>query len=113
MTAKKCTKKRDARAKSLFCQSKPIAFLPFLLTSPSSLLKNPNTKTRKHYFIYLFIYLFISACSLKHARDLVRAITKKVKNKLPTSTSLRSQPALLGFGTGHVPLMLSQIKKDR
>ena len=24
-----------------FCQSKPIAFLPFLLTSPSSLLKLP------------------------------------------------------------------------
>ena len=27
--AKKCTKKRDARAKLLFCQSKPIAFLLF------------------------------------------------------------------------------------
>ena len=32
-TAKKCTKKRDARAKLLFRQSNPIAFLP------SSLLK--------------------------------------------------------------------------
>ena len=31
VTAKKCTRKRDARAKFLFCQSKPIAFLPFLL----------------------------------------------------------------------------------
>ena len=40
-TAKKCTKKRDARAKLLFYQSKPIAFLPFSLTSPSSLLKLP------------------------------------------------------------------------
>ena len=40
-TAKKCTKKRDARAKLLFCQSKPIAFLSFLFTSPSSLLKLP------------------------------------------------------------------------
>ena len=40
--AKKCTKKRDARAKLLFCQSKPIAFLPFSLTSPSSLLELPN-----------------------------------------------------------------------
>ena len=39
MTAKKCTKKRDARAKLLFCQSKPIAFLPFSLPSPLSLLK--------------------------------------------------------------------------
>ena len=39
MTVKKCTKKRDARAELLFCQSKPIAFLPFSLTTPSSLLK--------------------------------------------------------------------------
>ena len=44
VTARKCTKKRDARAKMLFCQSKPTAFLPFLLTSPSSLLKLPKIK---------------------------------------------------------------------
>jgi len=38
-------KKRDARAKLLFCQSKPIAFLPFswTLTTPSSLLELPNS----------------------------------------------------------------------
>ena len=42
LTAKKCTKKRDARAKLLFCQSKAIAFLPFSLTSTSSLLKLPD-----------------------------------------------------------------------
>ena len=30
---------RDARAKLLFCQSRLFAFLPFSLTSPSSLLK--------------------------------------------------------------------------
>ena len=41
MTAKKCTTKHDARAKLLFCQSKPIGFLPFSLTSRSSLLKLP------------------------------------------------------------------------
>ena len=41
--AKKCTKEHDARAKLLFCQSKPIGFLAFLLPSPSSLLKLPNT----------------------------------------------------------------------
>ena len=35
-------KKRDARAKLLFCQFIPIAFLPFSLASPSSLLKLPN-----------------------------------------------------------------------
>ena len=38
-TAEKCTKKRDARAKLLFCLSKPIAFLPFPLPAPSSLHK--------------------------------------------------------------------------
>ena len=44
--AKKCTKKRDARAKLLFCKDKPIAFLPFSLPSPSSLLKFPVTSKR-------------------------------------------------------------------
>ena len=31
--AKKCTKKRDARAKLLFGQSRPIAFLPSVLVA--------------------------------------------------------------------------------
>ena len=60
MTAKKCTKKRDARAKFLFCQSKPIAFVPFSLPSPSSLVKLPNVSdrtlrlnTRKSHLIFL------------------------------------------------------------
>ena len=35
-------KKGDARARLLFCQSKPYCFLPFSLMSPSSLLKLPN-----------------------------------------------------------------------
>ena len=35
-------KKRDARAKLLFCQSKPIALSPFSLMSPLSLLKLSN-----------------------------------------------------------------------
>ena len=35
-TAMRCTKKREARAKLLFSLSKPIAFLPFSLPSPSS-----------------------------------------------------------------------------
>ena len=46
MKAKKCTKKRDASPKLLFCQSNPITFLPFPLPfplpSPSSLLKFSN-----------------------------------------------------------------------
>ena len=41
-TAQKCTKECDARAKLLFCLSKPIAFLPFSLPSSSSLRKLPN-----------------------------------------------------------------------
>ena len=35
-------KNRDACIKLLFCQFKPIGFLPFLLPSPSLLLKLPN-----------------------------------------------------------------------
>ena len=42
MTAKKCTKKRDARAELLFGQSKPSLVLPFSLTSPLSLLELNN-----------------------------------------------------------------------
>ena len=46
MTAKKCTKERDARAELLFCQSKPTGFSPFSLPSPSLLLKLPNVNSR-------------------------------------------------------------------
>ena len=38
----KCTKRHDARAKLLFCQSNPFAFFPFSLTSMKSLFKLPN-----------------------------------------------------------------------
>ena len=38
---KKWTKKHDARAKLLFYQSKPIAFVPFSFMLPLSLLKLP------------------------------------------------------------------------
>ena len=43
MTAKKCTKKRDARAKIVLL-IKPIVFLKFSLLSPSSDLKVPFLK---------------------------------------------------------------------
>ena len=46
MTAKKCTKKRDARAKIVVLLTKPIVFLKFSLPSPSSDLKVPS-KTLK------------------------------------------------------------------
>ena len=41
----KCTKKRDARAKLLFCLSKSTAFLLYSLPSPSWLLKLTNIHT--------------------------------------------------------------------
>ena len=41
MTAKKCTKKRDARAKLLFWLLNLFAFVTFSLPSPSSYLKVP------------------------------------------------------------------------
>ena len=47
MTATKCTKKRDARAKLLPCQSKPVVFLPFLFSSPSLLVKLPLVVIQK------------------------------------------------------------------
>ena len=43
---KKLTKKYDARAKLLFFQFKPIAFLPFSLTSPSLLLNPFPTRVK-------------------------------------------------------------------
>ena len=51
MTAKKCTKKRDARAKIVVLLTKPIVFLNFSLPSPSSDLKVPNN-------LYLRVYVF-------------------------------------------------------
>ena len=48
-------KKRDARAELLFCQFKPIAFLPFSLTSPSSLLKLPYVNNYRDRSITLSI----------------------------------------------------------
>ena len=47
-TVKKCTKKRDARAKLLFLRNKPIAFLTSPLPSPASLLKLPNKLPNVH-----------------------------------------------------------------
>ena len=44
--------KRDARAKLLFWQYKPVAFLPFSLTSRSSLLKFPKDHHTGNYVLY-------------------------------------------------------------
>ena len=71
VTAKKCTKKRGARAELLFCQSKSIAVLPFSLTSPSSLLKLPIVH-QSSYFISPHLSLRFNFCSF-----VVAALTKK------------------------------------
>ena len=64
-TAKKCTKKRDARAKLLFCQSKAIAFLPFSLPSLSLLVKLPNAPAHASPIRYTYENLRRSAANIK------------------------------------------------
>ena len=54
-----CTKKRDARTELLFFQSKLIAFLPFSLTSQSSLLKLRYDKLRRPYCSFSFLLHYI------------------------------------------------------
>ena len=52
VTAKKCTKKRDAPAELFFGQSKPVAFLSFSLTSPCSLLFGGHWSKSLHWCSY-------------------------------------------------------------
>ena len=73
--AKKCTKMCNTCAKLLFCQSKPIAFMPFLLTSPLSLLKLPIVLcTQLLIWTQRFICLLLGGrppflcCHLRHAK---------------------------------------------
>ena len=61
MTTKNCTKKRNARAILLFCQSKSIAFLP--LSLPSSLVKLPE-KTSDAAEIEVVVAVIIVFCIL-------------------------------------------------
>ena len=63
-TEKYHAKKRDARAKLLFCEPKPIGLLPFSLPSPSSLLsllypRDLREPVYRMLFIYLPFYLFV------------------------------------------------------
>ena len=69
-TAKKCTDKCNARAKLLFCQPKPIAFLPFLLPSPSTLLiKFPIVVIQKCFFHSQGTSHFSSLFTNKHIKN--------------------------------------------
>ena len=54
-----CTKKRDARAELLFFQSKLIAFLPFSLTSQSSLLKLLMTSCEDPIAVLVSFYIIL------------------------------------------------------
>ena len=61
--AKKCTKKSEARVKVLFCQYKPIAFLP------SSSLKLPNcisNDERKEVSLLVTVNRAFCGCSLEN-----------------------------------------------
>ena len=54
-----CTKKRDARTELLFFQSKLIAFLPFSLTSQSSLLKLLMTSCEDPIAVLVSFYIIL------------------------------------------------------
>ena len=56
---RECTKKRDVRAEFLFFQSKLVAFLPFSLTSQSSLLKLLYDKLRRPHCSFSFLLHYI------------------------------------------------------
>ena len=60
VTGNKCTKKHDARAKLLSCQSKPTAFIPVSLTSPSCIIgtlrSNGATATRTSLEKWIWVF---------------------------------------------------------
>ena len=68
----KCTKKRDARAELLFCQSKPITFnWPFSLASPSSLLTLP-------FFIPIQVFIWDKSNSFQQQLVMADRVFKPV-----------------------------------
>ena len=74
-------KKRDARAKLLFCQSKLIAFFPFSLPSLSSLIKLRNTFMRDQ--TLLVVKLF----SMRHLAKGSREVSSVSPGKVDFSCS--------------------------
>ena len=83
---RECTKKRDVRAEFLFFQSKLVAFLPFSLTSQSSLLKLLYDKLLVSFYIILFlpsklpsfVYFWLRS-SMKSACQLRDPLANKTK----------------------------------
>ena len=93
MTAKKCTKKRDARAKLLFCQFKPIAFLPFSLTSPSSLLKLP--RIYKCVWLWIQVFLYLQTTVVKKKMYYNMRVKTLQRNKADLLFRLETEKAVL------------------
>ena len=113
-TATKCAKKRDARKKLLFCQSKPIALLPFSWLSPLSLLQLPlklrrrrqcepmsgywnkknDNSAREHAFLYNFLVV-VPACTITTWNDKISSSLENVNAKainfaIPVCTRTRA-----------------------
>ena len=85
---KKCTKKRDACAKMLICQSKPIGLLPFLLLLLSSLLKLPIGCSQMNLKIFLLHLATPHAVSLfEFSSFFVQQVHAFITGKRVTSTS--------------------------
>ena len=77
-----------ARAKLLFCQSKPIAFLPFSL--PSSLLKLPNVNYQ-YIPVDSFDPLFINKISTDCLFCFVLDVTLRKKDKLQIAETMKKE----------------------
>ena len=107
-TADKCKKKRDARAKLLFCLSKPIALLLFSLPSSSSLRKLPSnsggthTHTHTHTHTRALKWLFFTAS--KKPSEFLVCLRPPFLSK---SVQFLSHPARLQTTT-----LLLQLRRD-
>ena len=83
--AKKCTKKCDACAKMLFCQSKPVSLLPFFLLSLSSLLKLPIGCSQMN--LKIFILHLATAHAVPFSKNFFLSLYSKCMHLLQVKES--------------------------
>ena len=83
--AKKCTKKCDACAKMLFCQSKPVSLLPFFLLSLSSLLKLPIGCSQMN--LKIFILHLATAHAVSFSKNFFLSLYSKCMHLLQVKES--------------------------
>ena len=83
--AKKCRKKCDARAKMLFCQSKPVSLLPFFLLSLSSLLKLPIGCSQMN--LKIFILHLATAHAVSFSKNFFLSLYSKCMHLLQVKES--------------------------